>query len=330
MSAVKERVVISDTAGLIAFLKELSSDRAAIAGSYADSYRELSEDPELSDRERDYFTSELERKLGYSESADNPGLFGASDSNDYRFFYCAGSIMPEILTHGLQAREDKIYKSISVECAAELRDRSYLGKLVRMQQNGCPVRMTELTSDPLIALYHACKNKCDVSVFAVPAGEIAGAGSDRALMLSVIPSLDLLTKRRLCEAAVNSLPAGRFQQLKGGSRYLDEAAEELYRRVTDEKPFFKRDIDPADLLRPLFVIPDKTTEKLALRGTAFLMSGLSSDADEAARKLTAERLSVIHPSDPDNLLEELSLLGINGLSMASGMAQIASYFTDLS
>lgn len=329
MSAVKERTVISDIAGLIGFLKETASDESAIADAYAEAYRELSENPEIPDREREYCGYMLGKKLSLSESAGNPGIFGDSYGKNYRFFYCAGSVMPEILTHGMQSKEDKVYKSVAVECASELMGLSHLSSLVLMQQSGCPVRMTELTSDPLIALYHACKSGCDISVFAVCPDEIAGAGSDRALMLSVLPELDLSTKRRLYEAAVNSLPAGRFQQLKGGSRYLDEAAEELYRRVTDEKPYFKREIDPADLLGPLYVIPEKTTEKLSLRGTAYILSGLSSDSDEAARKLTAERLSVIHPADPESILEELSLLGINGLSMSGGMAQIASYFTNL-
>ena len=325
MSAVRERIVISDVSGLIDYLKQTVSNEAGISDVYINAYRELSENPEIPDREREYYSAVLEEKLAFAENIGRPGLFTDVSGSGYRLFYCAGSIMPEILTQRLQAKEDRIYRSINVECAAELKGLSYLGKLVYMQQNGCPVRMTELTSDPLIALYNACANGCDVSVFAVPVSAVAGGNSDRALLLSCLPDLDLPCKRKLYEAAVNSLPARRFQQLKGGSRYLDEAAEELYRRTTNEKPFFKRDIDPADLLKPLYIIPDKTNERLSLRGTAFLLSGISSDADEAARKLTAERLSVIHPDDPESVLGELSLLGINGLSLSLGMAQISEY-----
>ena len=95
--------------------------------------------------------------------------------------------------------------------------------------------------------------------------------------------------------------------------------------MTTEKPFFKRDIDPIDLLKPLFVIPEKTTERLALRGTAYLLSGLSADADEAARKLIAERVSVIRIEDAENVLSELSLLGINGLSLSAGISAVSKY-----
>lgn len=325
MSAVNERVRISDISGLIKFIKELSSSDAAVADAYIEAYRELSGDADLSDREREYYRAVLEEKLSFAETVGEPGLFTDDGSRRYRLFYCAGDIMPDVLTYGMQAKEDRIYKSVSVECAAELRGCTYFDRLVRMQQNNCPVRMTELTSDPLVALYFACKNGGEVSVFAVPDTDCAGGNGDRALMLSCLPGFELSAKRWLYEAAINSLPARRFQQLKGGSRYLDESAEELYRRVTTEKPFFKRDIDPIDLLKPLFVIPEKTTERLALRGTAYLLSGLSADADEAARKLIAERVSVIRIEDAENVLSELSLLGINGLSLSAGISAVSEY-----
>ena len=326
MSAVKDRIKISDISGLIKALKALYENETGIADAYIEAYRELSGNTELSDRERDYYSAMLEKKLSFAQTVGAPGLFSDDAGHSYRLFFCPTEIMPDILTYGMQAKEDRIYRNISVECAAQLRGLSYFDKLVAMQQNGCPVRLTELTSDPLSALYHACKNNGEVSVFAVPVDECAAGGGDRALMLSCLPGFDLTAKRWLYEAAVNSMPAGRFQQLKGGSRYLDETAEELYRRVTTEKPFFKRDIDPFDLLKPLFVIPDRTTERLALRGSAFILSGLSADADEAARKLIAERVSVIRTDDPENLLYELSLLGINGLSMSNGISQVSDYF----
>ena len=55
MSAVNERVRISDISGLIKFIKELSSSDAAVADAYIEAYRELSGDADLSDREREYY-----------------------------------------------------------------------------------------------------------------------------------------------------------------------------------------------------------------------------------------------------------------------------------
>ena len=63
-----------------------------------------------------------------------------------------------------------------------------INKLTYMQHYGCPTRLTDITSNPLVALYFASLGNDDkdgiVYVFGVPEGDIHYEQSDRVQMLS--------------------------------------------------------------------------------------------------------------------------------------------------
>ena len=75
----------------------------------------------------------------------------------------------------------------------------------------------DITSNPLVALFFACKNygdsACDegmVFVFHINSDEIAYADSDRALLLSCLPRFSMTDKNHLIDAAIKYLSDESF------------------------------------------------------------------------------------------------------------------------
>lgn len=323
-------VTTDGLSGFITGLLENTESEAFSADAIIRAYKSADGDAELSDCEKRYFSLMLEKRLPLLEETLNPHIFEEPDKRLLRYFYCpSGAVVPQIYKNGLAEKEDALYRKTTVAFSSLLKGKTYFEKLAVMDGAGCPTRLTRVTSNPLAALYFACEEgDGSVSVFAVPEDEISYPESDRVLMLSCLPLLSASAKRELYELADASLSAGRFQQLKGGSRYLEECAEELYRQVTNERPYFRREMVPADLLRPAFVQPG-TDDALSVRsGAAYIINGLCKSEAEANRKLSSEVVLEIKVNDTEKTLSELYTLGVNGASLCPGTPTAAKYIKD--
>ncbi|NCA92700.1 FRG domain-containing protein, partial [bacterium] len=115
-------------------------------------------------------------------------------------------LMPRILRNNELKNEDKYYHEIMVRCAKEFLGLSHLDKLVLMQHYECPTRLLDITANPLIALYFACKNfKCDICnkekdgkvyIFAIEEEDILYNDSDKILMLACLPKFNKSEKNK--------------------------------------------------------------------------------------------------------------------------------------
>lgn len=245
------------------------------------------------------------------------------------------SLVPSVFRDNYWAHEDYLYHQIIVECPEYFNSSTHLDKLVTMQHYNCPTRLLDITSNPLVALYFACKNfgceKCnnsaegEVIVFPVFPGEIAYADSDRALMLSCIPSLSSKEKKLLHDEAYSSLPSNKFGKDTHG-RYLSKIVEHFYYEVTTEIPAFTRDIKPLDLLEPLFVQPNKTNSRILKQDGAFIISGLSRKSSEAEIKLNAIKLGSIKVTNQKSVLQELRNYGVHEASLFPEIDKVSNYF----
>ena len=319
-------IKISDIGGFtIKYLNEFT-DVTQTADGIITSYRSSLDDHDLTDAEKRYYEYVSSQKSAALDSIRNPGLFD-SGKGSVRLFFCLESkAVPQILRGELAKKEDIVYKKMGV-MAPEVSKGCYYDRLIKTYHSGCPCRVTEVTSNPYTALYNACTDaECDkITVFAVPEEEISYPGSDKTLMLCCLPLLSYAQKKELYEAADFSLSAGRFRQLKGGTRYLDDAPEELYRIITTEKPYFRREISPADLLKPLFVSPEHSDIKTVKQDIYYMISGLCMSEKEASGKIFANAVCEFEITDKDNVLKQLDLLGINGASLCSDAQSAAEY-----
>ena len=322
---MSEKYTVKDVGGYIIAIEEKFANDARTADAVISSYEKASEDKELSDIEARYFDFVYGMKLSLLKDVRDPGIF--SDKKEkIALFYCpTDRLTPDVFSQKHTGDEDGVYKKLPYLYPDGFKGLTHFERLVQTYKSGCPCRLTEVTSNPLYALYHACKAGCGVYVLAVPESEISYPGSDKALMLSCLPLLSFAQRRELYGICGAALSAKRFRQLKGGSRYLDDAPEELFRQITTEKPFFKREADPADLLRPLYVAADRSDRRAFKEDIYYVISGLCESEAEAERKLKADVAAEFLPDDCEKILKQLSLLGINGAALSYDLASAAEY-----
>ena len=258
----------------------------------------------------------------------------------YKFFYRGHfrrdyRLLPSVFRKNELRKEDYYYHEIMVRCPEHFQFLTHLDKLVLMQHYDCPTRLLDVTTNPLVALYFACKNfgcnTCDtftggtVHLFAKRDNEVVYSDSDKALMLSCIPKFTSDVKRdiwRLCQA---NLSAEKFVQRKGGSRYQDDNIERLFHEIATENPAFKRELVPLDLLQPLFVQPNKGNKRILKQDGAFILSGLSRNEDEAEEKIKKIWRVEINANNQETILKELEGLGIHEAVLFPEVDKVANY-----
>lgn len=318
---MSEVMKISRVSELIGDITKSYQSDAVSADTLISSYRSVCADPELSDNEKRYFEYTLDGIIATLDKVRNPQIFDAGEKRTVKLFFCPSKRMvPAALKDGALEKEDVFYTKMSVICPDIFKSGTHFEKLAALYACGCPSRITEVYTDPLTALAASVADNGDgISVLAVPKSYLSYPQSDRALILSCLPKLSFAKKRELLETTYASLASNRFQQLKGGSRYLDDAPEELYKEITTEKPFFRRDTDPADLLKPLFVTPYGKGDG------AYIVSGLCTSEKEAERRLDALTVKEYAVSDVSVLKDELSLLGFDGLRLCRDAKDAAAF-----
>lgn len=234
---------------------------------------------------------------------------------------------------GLYQKENYLYHEILSRCALEFRHTSPIEKLAIMQHYGCPTRLLDITANPLVALYFACKNyKCEncdkkedgiVYIFSFWQEDIVYQDSDRAQILASLPRLSDDVKRDILRVILFCDINGQFEKENG--IYTNDCIERLHHEISRELPSFKRDINPSDLLRPIVVQPEKTTDRILKQDGAFILTGLSSDGAEEQAKLESMLCNRIRIRNKDHILEQLEKVGITEASLFPNMEHVAKY-----
>lgn len=340
---MNDSLVVNHVSEFIEIINSLLQREEQIAEEQQ-SRLQIMRDKEKSQNAANYYNTILTNRNTEKEQrfmADKTDILGEKTGRHrYKFFYrghykASYILCPSVFRDNFWEYEDYFYHRIMVERADAFRNTSHLDKLVTMQHYSCPTRLLDVTSNPLVALYFACMNygceKCNSSVegavlvFPVPVQEISYADSDRALMLSCLPRFSREEKDLLLQCANDSLTDKSFPQVKGGSRYRDSIVERFYHEITTEISSFKREIDPIDLLQPLFVQPNKTNGRIIKQDGAFIINGLSKDRYEAKDKLDTMAYEIIYVHNQQSVLRELDLLGINEASLFPEVDKMAEY-----
>lgn len=182
-------------------------------------------------------------------------------------------------------------------------DISVLDKLVRMQHHSLPTRLLDISSNPLMALYFACKSHPDrtgqIVVFRVKKGDLRFFDSDTA---SCIANLSRLGKED--KAALDfSLKKEEF------NRSLPVA--KLLHFIREEKPYFLEKIEP-DHLRSIICVKSRMNNtRILSQSGAFLLFGLGAELPEnGTAQIVIDRID-IKAEEKKKILKELDALSIN-------------------
>lgn len=246
-------------------------------------------------------------------------------------------LLPKIMRESRLAKESYIYHEIMVNCANNFAGLSHLDKLVLMQHYDCPTRLLDVTRNPLVALYFACKNfnceKCKneedgkIFIFAVPEDDVVYGDSDRGLMLACLPKFSDKDKKQLLEKCEEYMLLGKnFDE-----QCQDSIIEKFLHEVRSELPAFRKNVNPEDLVNSLIIQPNKSNARILRQDGAFIISGLSKNITEEKKKLKSKVYAEIKIDKKDNMkkiLEDLDKLGINEATLFPEIDNVAHYLQE--
>lgn len=213
--------------------------------------------------------------------------------------------------------EDRMYRELLVSNSIDFHGDVYtLDRLVRMQHYSLPTRLLDISSNPLIALYFACKSNLEeegeVIVFSMDRSQIKYFDSDTA---SCIANLTRLTQESKDSIDYSSKDIRKFNK--------QLAVKRLLHFVKEEKPFFEGRLNPEHLRSVICVKGKHTNSRIAFQSGAFLLFGQDSTlAETGTSEISVQRIGV---SNKPTVLKQLDQLNINESTVFPYIESSAKY-----
>lgn len=230
-----------------------------------------------------------------------PSLFRKDDDGNYLYL----------------DNEHILYRELIVSNSADFQSDEYtLDRLVRMQHYSLPTRLLDITSNPLIALYFACKSTLaedgEVIIFSMSRGEVKYFDSDVASCISNLARLPKEEKDQI--------------DLEDEGFNGQAPVERLVYFIREEKPYFEPRIIPDDLRKIICVKGKQSNDRISSQSGAFLLYGLDAVMNEdGTPEITVTRITV---ANKPAILKELDLLNINESTVFPYIENSAKYVAE--
>ncbi|MYE53713.1 MAG: FRG domain-containing protein [Chloroflexi bacterium] len=211
---------------------------------------------------------------------------------------------------------------------------SALEQWVLAQHHGLPTRFLDVTLNPLVALFNACKDDMDavgrMHIFAVPDTLVKSFSSDT---LSVVANLAKLTWREQ-ELLIGS--ENDEAEINLGDN-LNLAVLRLYQGIQQEKSYFERRIDIRDYYKVFVVKPQQFSDRIRAQAGAFLVSAFHKEIDRDSiirlhgqypPPIFAHYKLQIPSNRKEHILNELRRLNITNETLYPGLDSSAEAVKD--
>lgn len=200
--------------------------------------------------------------------------------------------------------EPRMFRDLMIASPHDFRDdRSTFERLGRAQHYGLPTRLLDTSTNPLVALWFACRSHPgivgEVIRFIVPRTKVKYYDSDTVSCLANLALLDDSVRRQID----TSLDLEDFNETI--------PVIKLLHFIKEEKSYFRDVIDPKDLNRVLCVFGRHSHGRIAAQSGAFLLFGNGAKLDEDGDAEIAIRRVKVADGSKDDILRQLDSLAIN-------------------
>jgi hypothetical protein len=185
-----------------------------------------------------------------------------------------------------------------------------------MQHYSLPTRLLDITSNPLIALYFACKSSPDIDgeviILTVDREQIKYFDSDTASCLANLARLPKVDKDAIDHS------------IEEVDEFNDQLSlQRLVHFVREEKSFFEPRIKREHLRTILCVKGKRSNSRITSQSGAFLLFGLDAVLNESGTdEISVKRISI---SNKAEILRQLDLLNINESTVFPYIENSAKY-----